>query len=88
MIRENLVEELSRLKEQQGKAIVLSCGPDLLAPLAQQPGLIDQYLIVVHPAILGTGKHLFRDVQQELPLQLLETKVFDGGCVVLRYQHA
>jgi len=85
VINDNVGEALLSLKQQPGKDILLSCGPGLLAPLADQSGLIDQYMIVVHPAVLGTGKHLFGDLRRELPLQLLEAKVFPAGCVLLRY---
>lgn len=86
VIGEDVVEQISGLKQQPGKDILLSCGPGLLAPLAQQPGLIDQYLIIVHPAALGSGKPVFGELRRELSLELLETRVFAGGCVALRYQ--
>ena len=85
VIRTNVAGELAELKRQSGRDIVLSCGPDLLAELAPVPGLIDQYLIAVHPTVLGRGMHLFRGIRRELPLELRDTAVFDAGTVVLRY---
>ena len=73
------------LKRRDGKDILLSCGPATLAPLAATPGLIDEYLLVVHPAVIGAGPQLFEQVPTDLALRLVEAKVFDGGAVVLRY---
>ena len=66
--------------------ILLSCGPGTLASLAATPGLIDEYLIAVHPAVLGDGPRLFDGLGTDLALRLLEAKVFDGGCVLQRYE--
>jgi dihydrofolate reductase len=76
---------LSALKARPGADIILSAGPRTLAPLAESPGLIDEYLIVVHPAVLTAGPRLFDGLGRDLALQLRDAKAFDGGCVVLRY---
>jgi dihydrofolate reductase len=82
----DIAAELAELKRQDGKDIILSGGPATLAPLASTPGLIDEYLIVVHPAVIGAGPGMFDDLSTDLALSLIEAKVFDGGAVVLRYQ--
>lgn len=81
----DLAAELAALKRRDGRDIVLSCGPATLAPLAATPGLIDEYLLVVHPAVLASGPGLFERVPVDLALRLVEAKVFDGGAVVLRH---
>jgi dihydrofolate reductase len=86
VIHGDLAAELSALKRRDGRNIVLSCGPAALAPLAATPGLIDEYLIVVHPAVLSDGPRLFGDVATDLGFRLIDGKIFPGGCVVLRYQ--
>jgi dihydrofolate reductase len=85
VVRERVAEELLALKRRPGRDVVLSCGPDLLALLAGRPGLVDQYLVVVHPAALGRGVQLFGGLERELPLALREATVFEAGCVALRY---
>jgi dihydrofolate reductase len=79
------VEDLIALKRAEGRDIMLSCGPELLAPLATAPGLIDEYLFAVHPAVLGTGKRVFDGMTSDLALRLVDAKAFDAGAVVLRY---
>lgn len=86
VISDDVAGRLATLKQQPGKDILLSCGPSLLATLAEQPGLVDQYLMIVHPAALGSGRPVFGELHDEVSLELLETHVFAGGCVVLRYQ--
>lgn len=60
VIAGDIAAELAALKERPGKDILLSCGPSTLAPLAMTPGLIDEYLLAVSPAVVGTGPRVFR----------------------------
>jgi len=47
--------------------------------------LIDEYLIVVTPAILGMGKPLFKDVIKT-NLKLLEARTYKSGNIILYYE--
>lgn len=85
IIRDNLADALFALKRQPGKDILLSCGPSALGSLASTPSLINAYLIVIHPAVLTAGPQMFENLSQDLALELVEAKVFDGGAVVLHY---
>jgi dihydrofolate reductase len=88
IISGDIAGELSALKRQTGKTILLSCGPATLAPLAGTPGLIDEYLIAMHPAVLGAGPRLFDGLSTDLALRLAEAKVFGAGCILMHYQVA
>jgi dihydrofolate reductase len=81
----DLTAHLRDLKNQPGRDIIASFGPRVLGPLAAVPGLIDEYLLVIHPAVLTAGPRLFEDLTHDLALRLVEAKVFDAGAVVLRY---
>ena len=85
VISGDLASHLAALKRQPGQTIVLSCGPATLAPLASTPGLIDEYLIAVHPVVIGAGPQLFDGLSADLALRLLQAQTFDGGCVVLHH---
>jgi len=80
------VEHLRKLKEQGGDDIVASFGPLTLGPLADTPGLIDEYLLVIHPAVLAAGPRLFDHVTRDLALALVSARIFDSGAAVMRYR--
>jgi dihydrofolate reductase len=82
----DIAGELTALKQEAGKTIVLSCGPATLAPLAGTPGLIDEYLIAMHPAVIGNGPQLFDGLATDLALRLVEAKAFNAGCILLHYE--
>jgi dihydrofolate reductase len=86
VLRGDPLEELAALKRQDGRDIMLSCGPALLGPLAAAPGLIDEYLLAVSPIVLSGGKRVFDSVPRDLLLRLEHAEIFEGGVVVLRYQ--
>jgi dihydrofolate reductase len=85
IVRTNLQEEVLKLKQEQGKNI-LTGGVTLPTQLAEL-GLIDEYLIVVHPIVVGEGRRLFEGIslQEKLQLKLVDSTVFKSGAVVLRY---
>jgi len=80
------VGALEALKRQDGKDILLSCGPETLAPLAAAPGLIDEYLLSITPAVLSSGPGLFDALTADLRLELAAAKVFGAGAIVARYR--
>ncbi|WP_112237771.1 dihydrofolate reductase family protein [Kribbella monticola] len=80
------VEHLQKLKERDGADIIASFGPRTLGPLADSPGLIDEYLLVIHPAVLASGPRLFDHLTRDLALTLASARIFDGGAAVMRYR--
>lgn len=86
VIKGDVAAELGSLKRQDGKDILLTCGPATLAPLASTPGLIDEYLLPVSPAVVAAGPQLFEGLSTDLALELADAKVFSAGAVVLRYR--
>jgi len=75
-------EAVRRLKAESPHDITVS-GPEL-ASEAIRLGLVDEFLMIVCPAIVGGGKRFF-PVGVELNLDLMEERRFDNGVVVLRY---
>ncbi len=80
------VEHLCGLKREEGADIVASFGPRTLGPLSDSPGLIDEYLLVIHPAVLAAGPRLFEHVTRDLALTLVSARIFDSGAAVMRYR--
>lgn len=49
-------------------------------------GLVDEYHLLVHPVILGSGKPLFKNTDGRHKLKLIKTEVFSNGVVLLGYR--
>ena len=86
LVKENVDEEISKLKHEPGKEIAIFGSSDLAVSLAQI-GLVDEYRIMVNPIILGEGKSLFEGADK-LVLKLIKTRTFNSGNVLLYYQPA
>lgn len=85
LIREVVPEEIVRLKQQPGKDLVIFGSGSLVSSLAHL-GLIDEYLLIVNPVVLGAGKPLFSGVNGTMPLTLLEARTLGSDNVLLRYR--
>jgi dihydrofolate reductase len=84
LIRENVVEEISNLKQQPGQDILVAGSATLVQTLIQHD-LIDKYHLLVFPVVLGSGKRLFKD-EGKATLKLMEAKTFSSGVVLLSYR--
>ncbi len=84
LIKENVVAEIKRLKQQDGQNITVHGSIGLLQTLMQHD-LVDAYRILVYPLVLGTGKRLFQD-GSSAKLRLVETRAFSSGVAALVYQ--
>jgi dihydrofolate reductase len=85
LIKGNVEEEISKLKEQSGGYLRL-VGSATFAQSLMRAGLIDEYWLLVHPLIRGSGKRLFEGELKQAPLKQLEAKPFSSGVVLLHYQ--
>ena len=59
LIKGNVAEEVSKLKQQPGQDILIA-GSGLLVNSLMQDGLIDEYRLLVYPVVLGSGKRLLK----------------------------
>lgn len=76
--------KIEELKQQHGKNIVIYGSGTIVKQLTEL-GLIDEYQLIIAPIILGGGKSLFEGNSQK-QLELVETKVFSAGNVLLKYR--
>jgi dihydrofolate reductase len=87
LIRGNVAEELAKLKEQPGKNINVTGSVTLVRSLLRDD-LLDELGLLVHPIVVGTGKHLFEAGSGQIPLTLVDSQTFSTGVVSLTYQPA
>lgn len=84
VISGDVTAELTRLKQQPGGYISVGASGTLVRFLLQA-GLLDELTLMVHPVVVGTGRHLFSGGGDQVPLTLLESRAHRNGIVALRY---
>lgn len=87
VLRGDAAEEVAALKAEPGKDILLTGGTVLASHLAAA-GLIDEWVIAVHPVVLGGGRRLFTEHKERAALDLVESRTVDGRVVAMRYAAA
>ena len=85
LVKKNMQKKILKWKQQPGKNMIVYGSGSIVSAL-MHGGLIDDYMLWVHPIILGTGKPLFRDLRDMHGLKLVDTRKFDSGVVILNYQ--
>jgi dihydrofolate reductase len=85
LVKENIEEEIKKMKNQPGKDMALLGSGTIMSEFAQR-GLIDEYRIMVNPIILGQGAPLFKGIKERINLKLVRTRTFRNGNVLLYYQ--
>jgi len=74
----------AELKEEPGEDIRVIGSGELVQTLMQHD-LVDEYQLMVHPLVLGSGKRLFGDESIQTDLQLVDTQTTGTGVVILTY---
>jgi len=87
LIKGNVVEELTRLKQQPGKNIGITGSGTLVASLLRA-GLLDELRLLVHPIVVGKGKRLFATEGEARGLRLADAQTFSTGVLYLTYTPA
>ena len=84
IIRQNVKEKISRLKQEEGQGNILIFGSRDLVDSLVRYNLVDGFSLWVYPFVLGKGKRLFKD-GTSTNLKLVEAKQFASGVALLRY---
>ena len=85
LVKDNVAQEITKMKEQADKDLIIFGSSDLSVSLVQA-GLIDEFRIMVNPVALGNGKALFNGLPGRLKLELIKTRTFKSGNVLLYYR--
>src|SRR5262249_5900906 len=81
----DLVEEITRLKQQDGKYLLAQGGARFAQSLAKNH-LIDEYRLIMRPIALGSGLRLFSQLPEPLNLELVEVIPFKKGAIAHVYR--
>lgn len=85
IISENIIEEITKLKQQKGTEIQIEGSATLVQSIIET-NLIDEFRFLVHPIIAGNGKRFFKDGMQTRGLKLTNTQPLDKGVIALCYE--
>ena len=85
LLKGDVTETVAELKEEAGKDIYMFGSGDLCQTFMQH-NLIDEYLLMIHPLVLGDGKKLFRQGGPKQDLEVLKSKANKDGVLVVTYK--
>lgn len=85
LIKDNVAEEVLKMKQEPGNDLAVFGSADLLSSLMQL-NLVDEHRVMVNPVLIGSGAPLFRNIDHKVNLKLVKTRPFKSGNVLLYYQ--
>jgi dihydrofolate reductase len=85
LLEGDAAEAVAGLKRQQGKDMVV-LGSGELAQALMRRNLVDRYVLLIHPLVLGTGRRLFPDGGAPATLRLVDSKTTTTGVVIATYR--
>ncbi|CAG0970404.1 dihydrofolate reductase [Methanosarcinales archaeon] len=85
LIAGDVVKEVAKLKQQAGNDLRVIGSGELVQTLMKHD-LVDEYDLMIHPLVLGSGKHLFREGSIKQTLKLLDFKTSSKGVMKLKYE--
>ncbi len=83
----DLVEDIRRIKSQDGPDLILSGSSTLTSTLLEH-GLADELLLIAYPVLLGTGKRVFAEGTPPRSFELVSTQAFPSGVILSQYKAA
>jgi dihydrofolate reductase len=87
LLKGDATEAVATLKAQPGKDLVV-LGSGVLLQSLMRRNLVDEYVLLIHPLVLGSGRRLFTGGNPVAPLRLIDARTTTTGVVVATYQPA
>ena len=85
VLKGNVVNEVSRLKQQLAGDIVVPASFQLVRTLIEHD-LADELRLMLYPVVLGAGERLFGETSVKKPLRLISTRTVGNDLAYLTYQ--
>ena len=87
LLKGDAAQTVAALKEGPGHDVVI-WGSGVLVRSLMRANLIDEYVLLFHPLVLGTGRRLFTDGGAFAALRLVDAKPTSKGVLIARYRPA
>lgn len=85
LLEGDAADAVGELKQEPGGDLLVFGSGELVQTLMADR-LVDDYKLMVHPLVLGTGKRLFREGAARTDLELVDTSTTGNGVVILHYR--
>ena len=84
LIKGDVREAVTKLRDRPGKDIIVLGSGELLRGLMRD-GLVDAYILLIHPLVLGSGQRLFDDGVPNAAFKLEDQRTTSTGVIVATY---
>jgi dihydrofolate reductase len=85
LLKGDVAVEVAKLRDRSGGDLFV-LGSGELAQTLMRDNLVDEYQLMVHPLVIGSGKRLFRDGDSRKPLRLVDSTTTGTGVLLLVYR--
>ena len=85
LLEGDAADAVAGLKQEQGKDLTVLGSGELVQSLRRRD-LVDEYVLLIHPLVLGSGRRLFPDGSSFAALRLVDAKTTTTGVVIATYQ--
>jgi dihydrofolate reductase len=84
LIKGNVGDALREMRQEPGGNISITGSATLVRSLLRD-GILDELRLLVHPIVVGSGKRLFENGGDRVPLKLVDSQTFSTGVLYLTY---
>lgn len=85
LLEGDVPDAVAELKNEPGKDLQIMGSGELIGSLMANR-LIDEYLLMIHPLVLGTGRRLFSEGSQPATLRLVDSVATPKGVLITSYE--
>jgi dihydrofolate reductase len=85
VLKGDVVDEVSKLKEEVNGELVVLGSPQLARTLIEHD-LVDELRLMIYPVVLGAGARLFGETSDKKPVRLVDTRTVGDGIAILTYE--
>jgi dihydrofolate reductase len=85
ILKDDIFQQVEQMKQEEGNDMTILGSGSIITQFAEK-GLIDEYQFMIDPVAIGDGTPIFKNMKHTLELELIGSKIFNSGVVVLTYK--